>query len=243
MPPACAVSVVGGRSVAAGAAVLRTDTGLIACRIEGIHREFDAAEDVAWALGTAYIAGLGADLCGDAVVERRDQKLGVTLQSHDGELSDGHKEPAALAGEHQLIIEPLQHALRQFGQFTAATAAVAAVHHIGAEHHGIDYFHHGMRHATGRAVLAAVLVGEDLGVAVAAEEQSTLGEHSKAIYRHRAVAACGHICHYAVVEGDVQGVEAVVVGYGLYIDIGVDQLHTSCLCIGAAVQDPLTVTG
>ena len=52
--------------------------------------------------------------------------------------------------------------------------------------------------------LAAITIGEDLGIAVAAKEHGALGEHGKTVDRHGAVAAHRHVCHHAVVEGDIK---------------------------------------
>lgn len=99
-----------------------------------------------------------------------------------------------------------------------------------------------MGHGAAAAALAAVGVGEHLGRAVAAEEQSTLGEHGKAVNCGGAVVAYGDIGYHTVVEGDIQGVEAVVVGDALHLDVRVDQLHTSGSGVGTAIQDALAVT-
>ena len=100
---------------------------------------FDSAENIAGALRAAHIAGFAADLGGDAVVEGRDQQLGVALETDNGELTDGHKQPAAFAGEYQFIIKPIQHALRQRGQVAAIAAAVAATRPRGLPAASIMY--------------------------------------------------------------------------------------------------------
>ena len=239
----CLTSAVGSGSVTAGAAILWLDAGFVAAGIEGVHGEIDLAEHIAGTFCTAHIAGLGADLGRDTVIEGRDQKLGIPFQSDNGELTDGHEKSAALAGQDQFVVEPVHNALRQGGQVTAIAAAVAGIHHIGGQDHGIHDFYHSMRHGAGAAALAAIGVGEHLGRAVAAEEQGPFGEYGKAVDSGGTVVAHGDIGYHAVVEGDIQGVEAVVIGDILHLNIGVDQFHTSGPCTGAAVQNTLTVTG
>lgn len=129
-------------AVAAGAAAGGRGAGFVSAGVEGLHGEIDAAKDVAGALRAADRAGLRAALGGDAVVEGRDEQLGLPLQADDGELADGHKQTAALAGEHQLIIKPAQDALGQLRKLRTRARAGAAVHHAGGQNHGIHHLHH-----------------------------------------------------------------------------------------------------
>ena len=97
---------------------------------------------------------------------------------------------------------------------------------------------------TGRGFLAAAgAVGKDLGTAVAAKEQGTLGEHRKTIDRGRTIPAHGDICHHTVIESDGQGIEPIVIRHTFRPNVSMDQLHTSGPGIGTAIQNTLTVTG
>ena len=72
--------------------------------------------------------------------------------------------------------------------------------------------------------------GEDLGVALAAEEQHPLVKDRQAADLCRAAAPHEGLSGDAVIIPDVHAVESPVVGGGLHVDVGVEQL-------GAAAPD------
>ena len=90
---------------AAAAAIFRLLVGLRLTdgigRKELVHRKSDVPEEPAGVLGGAA----AALLLRHAVVIDGDQQLGVPLQTHQGELTQGDIHPLALVGEVQLAGE------------------------------------------------------------------------------------------------------------------------------------------
>ena len=113
--------------VASGRCELRGGEGNAAEHLTGIFRA--AAGRVAAFLG------------GDGVIQHRHDQLGIPLQPHDGELSQGDKEPPLVTGKYQFFIK---HFPDKCGDLDhAAAAALAGVFHTAAEHHGVQYLHCG----------------------------------------------------------------------------------------------------
>ena len=125
-------------AVPAAAPVLITAAAVAAVGGELTGREGDSAEQFTGILGAAGI--VAAFLGGDGVVQHRHDELCVPLQTDDGELAQGHIEPAAVRSHDQVIIEE---PLNGGGDLDRARVGpVADIPDPGAEDHGIQYFHH-----------------------------------------------------------------------------------------------------
>ena len=112
--------------------------GITASGAELFGGEGNAAEELTGIFGTAGI--VAAFLFGDAVVQYGHHQLGIPLQTDDGKLSQRHKQPPLVAGEHQFLIEHPPDGCRNLADdFTAA--AVADILDAGTENHGIQNFH------------------------------------------------------------------------------------------------------
>ena len=201
-----AVTVTGAAGGAGGLALALTGAGLPALAVAGaagglgalaaahagqavgreelIHREADVLEQLAGVLGGgAAAAGAGAVLVGQAVVVHRHEQLAVPLQTDDGELAQGDKGAAVVVAHGQLAAEALAHAAGDLTDVAVAAAVLAALHQLRVQHDGIDCLHHRHRHVALLQHLAvqavnAQLGGEDLGVALAAEEDDPLDRKS-----------------------------------------------------------------
>ena len=117
-------------SVLAAALVLRGK--------ELVHGEGDVLEELTGIVAAvAAIGAGGAALFGEAVVINGHQQLAVPLQTDDGELAQGDEYPAAVLARRQVAAEALAHAGGHLAQVAVAAAAVAALHHLGAQDDGI----------------------------------------------------------------------------------------------------------
>ena len=107
-------------------------------REELIHREGDVLEELAGIITAAAAVGAGgAALVRQAVVVHRHQQLAVPLQADDGELAQRDEHPAAVLARRQVAAKALAHAGGHLAQVAVAAAAVAALHHLGAQDDGI----------------------------------------------------------------------------------------------------------
>ena len=101
--------------------------------------EGDAAEQLAGILGAAGI--VGAFLGGDGVIQHRNDQLSVPLQADDGELAQRDVQPAAVAGQYQLVVEEPPDGRGNLDG--TGFAAIADIFDFGTEDHGIQHFHCG----------------------------------------------------------------------------------------------------
>ena len=113
---------------------------ITAHRIEFCGREGDPGEHLAGIFGAAGI--VTAFLCGQTVIQHRHDQLSGAFQTDDGELPQCYEEPAAVAGQYQLLIEHSADAGRDLADGIAA-AAVAYLPDRRSEDHGIQHFHCG----------------------------------------------------------------------------------------------------
>ena len=95
---------------------------------------------------------------------------------------------------------------------------------------GVDDIHHGhgqvapLHHLHIR-LPHPHLGGEDLGVALAAEEDGPLVKYAQALHRHRRRAAEIRLERHVVEKAHIHGVEAPVEAHRLHIQSNVERLH------------------
>ena len=87
-----------------------------------------------------FVTARGAFLIGDAVVEHRDEKLGVSFELYDRELSEGHEK--LLAGEScdKLFLKALRDFLRDVARFVVTHVDAVGVADLHRKHKRIDGF-------------------------------------------------------------------------------------------------------
>lgn len=99
-------------------------------RMDGIGREklVDREVDI-FEYSTGVFVGIptGALLIGHAVVVDRDQNLGIPLQTHNGELPQGHVDSAAVISGGKLPIKEAVDEGRHLTKVTVAIMAAAAI--------------------------------------------------------------------------------------------------------------------
>ena len=88
--------------------------------------------------------GVGAFFAGDRVFQERYYHLSIPLQSNNGELPKGYKEPTVVMTCHQIFIKQFLHA---FGNLRAELlrAMITVFGNLAGKNHGIEYFHNGGR--------------------------------------------------------------------------------------------------
>ena len=215
---------------------------------ELLHGEADVLEELAGVLVGAAAAGAGAVLVGHAVVEHRHEQLAVPLQADDGELAQGHKGAAVVVAHGQLAAEALAHAGGNLADVAVAAAVLAALHQLGVQDDGVHGLHHGHGHVALLQHLAvqgvdAHLGGEDLGVALAAEEDDPFVKHAQALYLHRTGAGAVGVEGDAVEKAHIHRVEAAVEHNGLHVDVRVEKLGLAPLDGLGAVENVLAGHG
>ena len=183
-----------------------------------------------------------------AVVEHRHQQLAVPLQADNGELAQGDKGAAVVVAHGQLAAEALAHAAGDLADVAVAAAVLAALHQLRVQHDGIDCLHHRHRHVALLQHLAvqavnAQLGGEDLGVALAAEEDDPLVEHAQALHLYRTGAGAVGVEGDAVEKAHIHRVEPPVEDHRLHVDVSIQQLRLAALDRLGPVEDILTGRG
>ena len=240
-----------GRSAAAAAVIL---CALVVAAVvqtvggeELIHGEADTLEELAGVLAGAAAAA-GAVLVGHAVVEHGHEQLAVPLQADDGELPQGDKGAAVVVAHGQLTAEALAHAGGNLADVAVAAAVLAALHQLGVQDDGVHGLHHGHGHVALLQHLAvqgvdAHLGGEDLGVALAAEEDGPLVKDAQALYLHWTGAGAVGVEGHAVEKPHIHRVEAPVEGNGFHVDVRIEQLRLAALHRLGAVEYVLSAGG
>ena len=118
------LAVLFGCPAAIGAAIFGRDAGICLGGEEGIHRELNLAEHLTRTFGAAA-ADVRAGFGGDAVVKRRNEKLGAALEPRDGELADGDKQALVFAVEHERFFKAGENGFRDGGRRRRAAVAAA----------------------------------------------------------------------------------------------------------------------
>ena len=141
--------------------------------------EGDSAENLTRILGRGS-GGVAAFFRWDTVIQYRHHQLCISLQSDQGELSQGDKQPAAVIVQHQLFVKIRPDAGWDLHS-QVLTGTVADLPDLGAENHGVqDLYHGGGTIGTGAAwavwTLQPGVGGEDVSPAILAAEYRPLGE-------------------------------------------------------------------
>ena len=193
-------------------------------------------------------AAAGALLVGHAVVIDRHEKLGLPLQTDDGELAQSDVDPLAVVAEAQVTAEAGADAGGNFGQLAVAGAALAHVHQLHVEDDGIDRLYH----SGGQIALADVLLvqpvkdglgAENFGVALTAEEDDPLVKDGQAADFHRPGGAYKGVGGDTVEIADVHGIETAVEADGLHVDVHIQQFCGTGLDADGAVNGALGALG
>ena len=100
--------------------------------------EGDPGEHFAGILSAAA-GGIAAFLGGDGVIQNRNHQLGIPLQPNDGELPQGHEQPATVTGHHQFVIKHAANGGRNLTD--RIILAVTDIPDNGVEYHGIQNLH------------------------------------------------------------------------------------------------------
>ena len=250
---AAAAVVVGIGVIIVAAAAVVVDAGqggtlaVAAGGEEGRDGELDLAEHVA---GTLVSAGTGgsAVLGGDAVAVAGNPQLGVALHTDDGELTDGDVQAAALTVEDQLTVEAAADEAGQLQAGVVVAAAVADVHHLAGEDHGVDDLHQ----SVGRCGLHKTLTVESVhnglaaegpGAALAAAENDPLGEHRQTADGAGTGAADDGVHQNAVIISNVHRIVPRVELGRLHIEGDVQQLGAAGFYVGGLLQNGLGILG
>ena len=205
---------------------------------ELIDGEADVLEQLAGILAGA--AAAGAVLVGHAVVVHGDQQLGIPLQTDDGELAQRDEGAAVLVAHGQLAAEALAYAGGNLTHVAVAAAVLAALHQLGVQDDGINSLYNGggqialLQQLPVHAVYPH-LGGENLGVALAAEEDDPLVKDAQALYLHRTGAGAVRVQGHAVEKAHIHCIEAAVEHHRLYVNVRIEQLRLAALYgLGAA---------
>ena len=124
--------------------------------------------------------GVAAFLGGQSVVENGHDELCVPFQPDDGELAQGHIQPPPGGCEDQILVK--KGTDRSGDLYHTALLLFAGLRYPGTENHGIKYLYYGGRAIGGAEGLGVQgtktgVGGEDVGAAVFAAEDGSLGEY------------------------------------------------------------------
>ncbi len=250
---AAAAVVVGIGVIVVAAAAVIVDAGqsgtlaIAAGREEGRDGEFDLAEHVAGALVGTGTSG-GTVLGGDAIAVAGNPQLGIALHANDGELTDGDIQAAALTVEDQLTVKAAADKAGQLQAGVVVAAAVADIHYLAGEDHGIDDLHQGVGRCGLHETLTVEavhngLAAEGPGGAFTAAENDPLGEHRQAADGAGTSAADDGIHQNAVIISNVHRIVPRVELGRLHIEGDIQQLGTAGLDIGGLLQNGLGILG
>ena len=103
---------------------------------ELLRGEGDAAEQLAGVLRAA--GGVAALLGGNAVVQYRNQQLGIPLQTDNRELPKRHQQNPVCVPRNQFFVKKAADA----GGNLSHRTMIAPLPDLGTEDHGIQHFHH-----------------------------------------------------------------------------------------------------
>lgn len=240
---ASAAVALGLRTVSAAttAAVLRLRKFALSGWEKLIHRELKVLEK-----GTGVIGIAGTFLVGHAKIVGGHQQLNIPFQLDDAELSQRDIQLTALAVDHQIFLKAAANISGDIGG--RAAAAAAGIQRFAAKNHRIDHFHNCYRQIGTFRILhilgiPAVIRAENTGIAFAAEQNRPLIIDSQPIQRFGTAYTAGCIQGNAVKIPDIHREEAAVIGDGLYVNGGVEQLSFTGLDIYRVFQDRLGCTG
>ncbi len=194
-------------------------------REELAHRERDVPENAAGVF-VAASAAAGAFLVGHTIVIDRNQQLGIPFQTHNGELSQGDIDAAAVVSAGKLAVKAAVDEGRHFAQVAVTVPLAAAVHNPCVQDDGVHRFHDGngeIRPAHELKVRFAgpQLGGEDFGVSFAAEQNGPFVEYAQALHRDGDGTAQIGLQAYRVEETHIDGIETPVEADGFHIDVDV----------------------
>ena len=203
-------------SVIVTAAIVTAAGGELPCG------EGDPGEHLAGIFCTA--GSVAAFFSGDGVVHHRHDQLGIPLQTDNGELTQGHIESAAFAGDDQIVIKHPGDGPGNVQRCIFLALAVADIPDPGAEDHGVKNFYDScwpVGVAAGRTVcfMQAGIAAIDVGAAVLAAKHGPLGKYCQAVKGCGTGVANGGVRQYPVVEGYIDAVMVTVEGNGFYINV------------------------
>lgn len=187
----------------------------VARRTELVDRELNLLEQLTGIVVADVAAAL---LVGDAAVVNRNQQMCVTLQTNDGELTQSHKKYMAGIGNHsERFVEDVENLLGDRCDGAGQSARIRWCADIRIQQNGLYGFHHSFWVGRGNGNIGAGLVAaagrgyKQLGAAVAAKQNGTLGKNGK--------------------SGDGSGAGAVGIGFAVDLVV-VGQIH----CIKSTVH-------
>ena len=157
---------------------------------------------------------------------------GCPAQPHQGELPQGHIEPAAAAivkhqGSPKLLGDEGRGSpsgrSRSSGACSRSSARVSSTMGIHSLHHGGGQVG---AHPAGDIQLADDGVGgEDFGAALAAEQDAALVKHAQALCLGARGRPGAHLQRHPIEKPHIDGVEPPVEGHRLHVGIDVQQLR------------------
>ena len=171
----------------------------------------------------------------DAVVIDRDEQLRLALEPHERELPERHEIAAGIGVvKHEILREAPGDERGNLRQAALTAARLAAIVHACIKHNRVDGLDHGggqiRAHPAGNVQLVDDRVGgEDLGAALAAEEDAALVEYAQTFSFAAAGRPVADLQRHAVEKAHVDGIEPTVEGDRLDVGVDVQQFRRAAL--------------
>ena len=209
---------------------------------ELLYGEGDALEQIA---GVSAVSA-GTLFFGHAVVQNGNEKLTVTLQTNDGELSQCDQNDAVFLTSGEVAIEALADTGRNFADVTVAAAVGAPIHELGIQYDRVYCFDYRNGKIASLDQLAVQRIdlhlgGKDLCAAFAAEEDHAFVKYAQTFYLHGPGAGAVGVQGDPVEVPHVNGVVTPVEGHGFHIDVSIEQLRSAAFDGLGAAEDLLTL--